>query len=143
MQRRRGGVRDRGTNSTPTFRGRSRPKTRSCLAANNYASSLIHRRLFEEAKTLLRKAVPVAQRANGESTVNTLRMRTNYARALYEDPGATLADLREAVTTLEDTERIARRTLGGAHPLAAWLSGIFLRKVRAALRARETPSGEA
>ena len=70
-------------------------------------------------------------------------MRTNYARALYEDPGATLADLREAVTTLEDTERIARRTLGGAHPLAAGLSGHFLRKARAALRARETPSGEA
>ena len=68
---------------------------------------------------------------------------TNYARALYEDPGATLADLREAVTTLEDTERSARRTLGGAHPLAAGLSGHFLRKARAALRARETPSGEA
>ena len=29
--------------------------------------------------------------------------------ALYQDDGATLDDLREAVTTLEDTERIARR----------------------------------
>ena len=36
--------------------------------------------------------------------------------ALYKDAGATLADHREAVTTLEDTERIARRVLGGAHP---------------------------
>jgi hypothetical protein len=37
MQRRRGGVRDRGRNSTPTFRGRSRPKTRSCLGAGRPA----------------------------------------------------------------------------------------------------------
>ena len=43
-------------------------------------------------------------------------MRWNYARALYEDVGATLDDLREAVATLEDTERTARRVLGGAHP---------------------------
>ena len=34
----------------------------------------------------------------------------------YEDPGATLDDLRDAVTTLEDTARIARRVFGGAHP---------------------------
>ena len=33
--------------------------------------------------------------------------------ALYQDPRATLDDLREAVTTLEDTERIARRVFGG------------------------------
>ena len=46
-------------------------------------------------------------------------MRTNCARALYEDPAATLDDLREAVTTLEDAGPIARRVLGGAHPLAA------------------------
>ena len=45
----------------------------------------------------------------------TLKMRI-YARALYQDTGATLDDAREAVTTLEETERIARRVLGGAHP---------------------------
>jgi len=33
------------------------------------------------------------------------------------DDGATLDDVREAVTTLEETARIARRVLGGAHPL--------------------------
>ena len=36
-------------------------------------------------------------------------MRWNYARTLYKDPSATLDDLREAVTTLEDAERTARR----------------------------------
>ena len=44
-------------------------------------------------------------------------MRWIYAAALYEDPAATLDDLREAVTTLEDAERTSRRVLGGAHPL--------------------------
>ena len=43
-------------------------------------------------------------------------MRKIYAKALYRDDGATLNDLREAVATLEEKERIARRVLGGAHP---------------------------
>ena len=38
-------------------------------------------------------------------------------RALYGDGDATLDDLREAVTTLEETSRTARRVLGGAHPI--------------------------
>ena len=54
------------------------------------------------------------------------------------DPAATLDDLREAVTTLEDTERTARRVFGGAHPLASAIES-HLQKSRAALRARETP----
>ena len=61
--------------------------------------------------------------------------------ALYLDAGATLDDLREAVTTLEDTERIARRVLGGAHPHTVDMEQ-SLRKARAALRARETPATE-
>ena len=44
-------------------------------------------------------------------------MRATYAKALYEDDSATLDDLREAVDTLEDSERIARRVLGSTHPL--------------------------
>ncbi len=38
-------------------------------------------------------------------------------QTLYLDSDATLDDLREAVETLEETTRIARRTFGGAHPL--------------------------
>ena len=37
------------------------------------------------------------------------------------DTAATLDDLREAVTTLEDAGRIARRVLGGAHPITVGL----------------------
>ena len=66
------------------------------------------------------------------------RMRWNYAHSLCMDPAATLDDLREAVTTLEDAERIARRVLGGAHPLTAEIED-QLRYAQAALRAHETP----
>ena len=62
----------------------------------------------------------------------------SYARVLYEDDGATLDDLREAVTTLEEAERTARRVLGGAHPYTRVIER-QLQLVRAALRARETP----
>jgi hypothetical protein len=69
-------------------------------------------------------------------------MRMIYAKALYKDDAATLDDLREAVTTLVETERTARRVLGGAHPVTTGIEGA-LRDARAALRARETPSGSA
>ena len=58
--------------------------------------------------------------------------------ALYRDAGASLNDLREAVTTLEDTTRITRRVFGGAH-LSTVDYEQSLRNARAALRARETP----
>ena len=69
-------------------------------------------------------------------------VRTVYARALFLDTGATLEDLREAVTTLGDVVRIARRVFGGEHPLTMAL-GEDLQDARAALRARETPPGSA
>ena len=62
----------------------------------------------------------------------------NYARALYQDDSATLDDLREAVMTLEETQRTARRVLGGSHPDTVDIEG-RVRDARAALRARETP----
>ena len=59
--------------------------------------------------------------------------------SLHQDDRATLDDLREAVATLEDTERIVRRVLGGAHPTTK-VAEKSLRNARAALRARETQS---
>ena len=61
----------------------------------------------------------------------------NCAIALYESPAATLNDLREAVTMLEDTERTARRVLGIAHPLTVELED-GLRDARAALHLRQS-----
>ena len=63
-------------------------------------------------------------------------MRWNYAEALYMDDGATLNDLHEAVATLEEVERIARRVFGGAHPLTEGTER-YLRNTRALLRGRE------
>ena len=59
-----------------------------------------------------------------------------YAQTIYMDAGATLDDRREAVTTLEDTVRIARRVLGGAHPLTGRIE-LHLREARAALGTSE------
>jgi hypothetical protein len=64
-------------------------------------------------------------------------MRWRYAQTLCYDPSATLDGHREAVSTIEDVGRIARRVLGGAHPLTTSFEG-DLRNAQAALRARET-----
>ena len=66
-------------------------------------------------------------------------MSWNYATALYMDDGATVDDLREAVTTLEETARTARRVLGGTHPTTGGIEH-DLRDAGAAIRARETLS---
>ena len=101
-------------------------------AANNYAPFLIRLQRIEEAKSLLLRMVPVARRVFGEGHDVTFRMRWAYAGALYMDEAATLDDLREAVTKLEETARTARRVYGGAHPLTGEIEG-HLRQARAAL----------
>ena len=86
----------------------------------------------------MRKTMPVARRALGDGHRVTLKMRWLYAAALHEDPAATLDDLREAVSTLEEIERTARRVLGGAHSITTGIEQ-DLRASRATLRARNTP----
>ena len=81
----------------------------------------------------------MAQRVVGEDSEITLQLKLKYAQSLYKDDGSTLNDLREAVATLEETVRIARRVLGGAHPSTTVIEA-SLQNSRATLRARETPS---
>ena len=109
---------------------------KTLLAANNHINSLIDHKLFKEAKSVLRKTVPVARRVLGDNHEVTLRLRCNYASLLYLDSGATLDDLREAVTTLEDGERIARQVLGGTHPLTTGIEK-SIQNVQAELAARD------
>ena len=85
-------------------------------AANNYAGNLSKLRRYQEAKSLLRRTVPVARRALGEDDRFTLKMRITYARALYKDAAATLDDLREAVETLESVAKSCQQLFGAAHP---------------------------
>jgi len=108
-------------------------------AALNYASTLCELGRFEETKALLRTTMPLAQRVIGNDHDTTLKMRWIYAQALFQDANATLDDLREAVTTLEDAQRTARRVFGGANPLTKGIEH-RVQIARAVLRARETPS---
>ena len=105
--------------------------------ACNYAGNLLDVRRFKEAKTVLRKTIPVAQRILGDNTELMLGMRCNYAKALHMDAGATLHDLREALHIIEDTERNARRVFGQSHPMVGQI-GDELRHVRMSLRTRST-----
>ena len=54
----------------------------------------------------------VARRVYGESNGVTLAMQLHSAVALYSNDDATPDDFREAMTTLEETGRTARRVLG-------------------------------
>ena len=105
-------------------------------AGNNYASSLLQGLRFEEAKSLMRRLVPIARRFFGNSHEITFKMRITYAATMYNC--GTLEDLREAVETFVETERTARRVLGSAHPVVAECEAA-LRETRAALAAREAP----
>ena len=76
-----------------------------------------------------------AARSNTTPTKNTRRQSRSRSRRA-PTTNATLDDLREAVTTLEDAEPIARRVFGGAHPLTSAIER-DLQDARAALRAHE------
>jgi len=69
------------------------------------------------------------------------RMGDNARSELHvviKDPAATLDNLRESVTTLEDTEQIAQRVFGGSHPFVVNMENA-LSNIRAHLHARDTP----
>ena len=108
------------------------------LAALALAGCLFSINDFQETKSLLLRTIPVARRVLEEGDVLTLKLRSLYADALFADPGATLDDTREAVNTLEDTERTARRFLGSAHPDTAVIER-HLRCAREILHERESP----
>ena len=111
---------------------------RTLTTASNYAASFLSLRRWEESRSLLRKTIPVARRVLGEGHDLTLRMRTIYAQAIYKDPAATLDDLRETVTTLEESSQTARRVLGGANPVTGSIEQ-NLEKARSKLAAFAAP----
>ena len=104
--------------------------------ANNLAGMLCSLKHFEEAKSLMRKTMPVARRVLGEGHDLMFTMSTVYAASLYEDSAATLDDLREAVETLEEIERTGRRVLGGRNPVVVEIEKA-LRRSQAVLGAHE------
>ena len=134
------GCRRRSRAATPspaTYVGR--PETDQVLGmAMNILGNGLSDANREEETLSVREAELAMRRRLG----NPERVIWVYAQSLYKDDDATLDDLREAVTTLAETERIMRRVLGGAHPDAGRIE-CALRNARAALRAHEkSPSGE-
>ena len=117
------------------WRGQSRTVKRDTFDPKKTAS---HAPLLG-GTTPATKTLPVARRVLGESNQTTLMTRWNYAGAICNDTTATLAELREAVNTLEEVERTARRVLGGSHPLTRTFED-HLRDTRVALAAREDVS---
>ena len=87
-------------------------------------------------KSLLRKVMPAARRAFGESHELTIKIRWIYTEALYRDDDATLDDLREAVTRLEEAAPHARRVFGDGNPLAKDIDAA-LQNARTVLSSRE------
>ena len=69
-------------------------------------------------------------------------MRKVYAKALFLDTDATLDDLREAVTTLEEIERNARRVLGGGNPVTVDVEAALWREIKFPGRAAAARSGD-
>ena len=84
----------------------------------------------------VRKYTAAATQNSIMQTKNTRRPSRSRSRRAPIDTGATPDDLREAVTTLEDAGRIARRVFGGAHPTTRRIEAA-LRESRASLRTRE------
>ena len=84
-------------------------------------------------------AVAVEACADDKTKVITLRIRWVYALALYNDKGATLDNLREAVETLDSVAQLWKRVFGEAHPETPSVQAA-LANAREALAARAAAS---
>jgi len=95
------------------FAGVEHPPT--LRAGNNYAIHLLELQRFKEAKRVLRKVTPVAQRVLGTENDITLSLREDLSRATL-DGESSAEEKREALRVLEDVAGVRRRVLGPAHP---------------------------
>ena len=84
----------------------------------------------------------VIQAARSRATISGATRASDGSAATIAYEGATLGDLREAVSTLEELAPTARRVLGGAHPLTGWIES-ELQQAQATLAARDTPPANA
>ena len=84
-------------------------------AANNLAISSMALGHLGDAKSLLRKNIRACRRSFGADHVYTFRAHSLFVRILYIEQ-ASMEDLREAVSIMEDVCRRGRRVLGDSHP---------------------------
>ena len=81
----------------------------------NLVINLIELERFQEAKRLLRKVAPVAQRVLGNDHELTLSIRENLCLATL-DGESPAEEKRDALKMFEDTLGVMRRVLGPQHP---------------------------
>jgi len=92
------------------------------VPANSVSNLLVDMRRYEEAKSLLRRTMPVARRIIGENDETTIRLTWQYGQILHRNDATqqtTLDEIRASVAMLGKLARTARRVLGGAHPVVA------------------------
>ena len=94
------------------------------VAASNVADSLINMQRFEEAKRVLRKVIPVAQRVLGTQNELTLSLREDLSRATL-DGESSAEEKREALRMLEELAGVMRRVLGPVHPDTSHAQGML------------------
>ena len=91
---------------------------RTLISVTCLAISLIRGKKWAETKDLTHKALPAARRALGSDHELTIKLECRLARASYADEGASLDELRQAISMYEDLIRRARRIFGDSHPAA-------------------------
>ena len=95
-------------------------------------NTLICLKRFDEAKSLLRKTMPVARRVLGNEHAITLSLREDLACATLGGESS-VEEKREALQMLEDTVAVMRRVLGPAHPdtvhAQGWLKKVYRQRV--------------
>ena len=109
------------------------------IGALGIASTLGNLGRYGEIKSFLPKNISAARSSLGVENSTTLQLTNAYARALA-DGGASLHDLREAVTTFEDIKETSNRVLGMDHPLSCEIQG-NLERARKKLTGAEETSG--
>ena len=80
--------------------------------ALNISMILCDTERYSEAAAFSSKGVGESTRLLGFDHDITLRLRSNYAMAIYMDPNSSLQDLTSAVETMEKVLRVRRRVFG-------------------------------
>ena len=81
-------------------------------------------RRFEEAKSLLRKTIPVARRVFGGESGRVLSLREDLCRATLAGDSSS-KEKRKALQMLEDTVAALRRLFGLLHPETQRAQGLL------------------
>ena len=94
------------------------------MTAANIANAMVQckkpsAKKYAEIREFTREWVSIAQSSGLGDHHITNRIKEAYAYGIYRDPAASLDDVREGVTILEDVDRSYRQILGKEHPVSA------------------------